>query len=356
MNKLSPGLLRFHDTFQPRIWGGQNLRALFNKDVPAQPVGEDWLISDHPSAESVVSTGPFAGLTLRGLIERDAGGILGKLPQLTPQGRFPLLLKLIDAADVLSVQVHPDDQCARRFGEPDVGKTEMWHVLHAEHGGELMCGLQPDVTPEKLRQSIADGALQDLMSHNEAVPGLSLLVPAGALHAIGAGVLLAEIQQNSDLTYRLYDWNRVDNQGKPRQLHLEKGFKAIHFGKEPPKPAEPLHYDCDGARCSVLAACPYFAAELIQLNGDYHRLTNGNSFQILLVKEGSIQAAAGEDIATLNPGESALVPGDLYLFELSGNGAILDYYVPDLPTEITEKLQTAGHTLDQIEALGAGTF
>jgi mannose-6-phosphate isomerase len=356
MNSLNPGLLRFHNTFEKRIWGGQKLRALFGKDIPAEPIGEDWLIADRPSAESVVSEGPLAGLTLRELIERDARAILGQLPQLTPHGRFPLLLKLIDAADILSVQVHPDDDCARRLGEPDVGKTEMWHVIQADKGGELVCGLQPDVTPDKLRDSVVAGTVERLMLHYAASEGLSLLVPAGAVHAIGRGVMLAEIQQNSDLTYRLYDWSRGDPQGNPRALHLDKAFDAIHFGVEPPKPAQSLDYDCDGARCSVLAACPYFAAESIELNGQFHRLTNRRSFHILLVKNGTIQVAAGEDVAILAHGESVLVPGKSWLFELSGKGAVLDYYVPDLATDLIGKLQKAGHAIDQIRSLGAGTF
>jgi mannose-6-phosphate isomerase len=353
---LNPGLLRFHDTFQKRIWGGQKLRALFGKDIAFEPIGEDWLISDHPSAESVVCDGPLAGLTLHSLIERDARAMLGQLPQLTPHGRFPLLLKLIDAARVLSVQVHPDDTCAGRLGEPDVGKTEMWHVLHADAGAELICGLHTDVTPEKLREALADGTPQDLMPHYAASPGMSLLLPAGSIHAIGAGVMLAEIQQNSDLTYRLHDWNRVDDHGNPRQLHLDVAFDAIHFGTTPPSPAQPLEYHCDDARCSVLAACPHFAAEAIDLNGQSHRLTNGRSFHLLLVKDGTVQVAAGEHTATLSRGQSALIPGSLWLFELSGTGAVLDYYVPDLEIDIIGKLENAGHAIDQIKSLGAGTF
>ncbi|HUW60858.1 MAG TPA: type I phosphomannose isomerase catalytic subunit [Candidatus Bathyarchaeia archaeon] len=360
MNRMNPGLLRFHDTFEKRIWGGQKLRTLFNKDIArarvAEPIGEDWLISDHLSAESAVSEGTLAGLTLRSLIERDARAVLGQLPQLTPRGRFPLLLKLIDAADVLSVQVHPDDDCARRLGEPDIGKTEMWHVLHADKGSELICGLQPEVTPKKLRESVEDGTVERLMPHYAAVEGLSLLVPAGAVHAIGAGVMLAEIQQNSDLTYRLYDWNRVDDDGKPRPLHLDKAFNAIHFGANPPCPVQPLTYDCTGARCSVLAACPYFAAELIELNGRFRRNTDGRSFHILLVKTGAIQLSAGGDETTLNSGQAALVCGASPQFELSGTGAVLDYYVPDIATDIIGRLQTAGHALENIKSLGGGTF
>ncbi|MCX5770872.1 MAG: class I mannose-6-phosphate isomerase [Candidatus Hydrogenedentes bacterium] len=360
MNSLNPGLLRFHDTFEKRIWGGQKLRTLFNKDIArarvAEPIGEDWLVADRPGAESVVSDGPLAGLTLHTLIERDPGAVLGQLPRLTAQGRFPLLLKLIDASEMLSVQVHPDDDCARRLGEPDSGKTEMWYVLHADKRAELICGLQPDVTPQTLRKAVADGTVERLLPRYAATEGLSLLVPAGAVHTIGAGVMLAEIQQNSDLTYRLYDWNRVDDDGKPRQLHLDKAFDAIRFGATPPKPSHPLTYDCGGARCSVLSVCRYFAAELIELNGPLRRNTGRRSFHILLVKNGDIQLSVDGHETSLKPGEAALVCGTAARFDLTGAGALLDYYVPDIATDIMGKLQTAGHAIDEIKSLGDGTF
>jgi len=345
-------LLLFNETFEKRIWGGRKLREILHKNAPDEPIGEDWLVSDHPSAESVVSNGPQAGLTLHKLIEKDARRILGSIPKLTPNGRFPLLLKVLDAADMLSVQVHPDDEEARTLGEPDTGKTEMWHVLHAGEGAQLVYGLDPSVNAGELRQAVDDGAVERLVVWHPVAAGTSLLVPAGAVHSIGADIMLAEIQQNSDLTYRLYDWNRVDDQGNPRELHVEKALRAIHFGAPPPQPAKPLAYDGDGARCQVLAACPRFAAELIEINGRFVRRTDSRSFHILLVKHGAVHV----DGAALAPGEAALVPGISDRFEINGNGAVLDYYVPDLVEDIVEKLQNQGHGLQQIKALGACTF
>lgn len=346
------GVLVFKDTFQKRIWGGHKLREVYAKDTPNEPIGEDWLISDHARVESVVSEGPLGGLSLHDLMERDAREILGRIPKLTPNGRFPLLLKLLDAADVLSVQVHPDDEEARALGEIDTGKTEMWHVLYAEGGAELICGLDPGVKPAGLREAVDDGTVERLLVRHRVEEGTSLLVPAGAVHTIGSGVMVAEIQQNSDITYRLYDWNRVDDEGNPRELHVDKALKAVHFGSPPPEPATPLAYECDGARCQVLAACPYFAAELIRVEQRLVRRIDGRSFHILLVKQGAVHC---EDTA-LGPGEAALVPGIRNEFEISGNGAVLDYYVPDLVEDVVKKLQDQGHRLEQIKALGAGTF
>lgn len=351
-----PGLLQFADTFAPRIWGGRKLRDLFGKDAPDERIGEDWLISDHPMAESTVSEGEFAGLTLHQIIERDARPLLGPLPRLTIHGRFPLLLKLLDAADVLSVQVHPDDECARRLGEPDVGKTEMWYVLQAEPGAGLISGLRETVTAAQLREGIDEGNVEPLMVRHAAVEGLSLFVPAGAVHAIGSGIVLAEIQQNSDLTYRLYDWNRRDPQGKPRKLHLEKAFQAIHFGAAPVVPAKPLSYEHNGALCHVLAACRHFAAEFVEVRGQFRRDTGGRSFHMVLVQSGALQFGAGRSQTTLVPGQCALVPGHSSHFEVAGQGAFLDYYVPDLAVDIIDRLTIAGHTLEAVKLLGADTF
>jgi mannose-6-phosphate isomerase len=256
--------------------------------------------------------------------------ILGARPRLTPHGRFPLLLKILDARDVLSVQVHPDDACAMQLGEPDVGKTEMWCVLQADPHSELICGLKPDVTPEALTQSIHDGSIERLMQRFEVSAGDSVFVPAGTVHAIGAGVVLAEIQQNSDLTYRLYDWQRVDASGRPRPLHAEKALKAIHFGcrvsgvgyRVPPgsglqPPASSL----------LLAKCPYFVAEWVQVRGSCERAVQGETFHIVLVIDGPLAFVTDDEETNLCAGQALLVPASGPDFRIRGKGAFLDYYL-----------------------------
>ena len=181
------GLLRFQEGFFERVWGGSKLRSLYGKDTADTPIGESWVISDHSSHESVVSEGRYAGQTLRQLLEADETAILGSRPSLTIHGRFPLLLKILDAADVLSVQVHPDDDAANRLGEPDVGKTEMWHVLQADPGSELICGLEASVTASSLAGAIEDGSIETQMTRFPAAEGTSLFVPAGTVHAICGG-------------------------------------------------------------------------------------------------------------------------------------------------------------------------
>jgi mannose-6-phosphate isomerase len=286
----NPGLVKFEEGYFERIWGGRKLRTLYGKDLPDDRlVGEAWLLADHPTHESVVAAGPHKGRSLHDLATEDPEGILGTHARLTVHGRFPLLLKLLDATDILSVQVHPDDECARRLGEPDVGKTEMWHVLQADPGSELICGLNRAVTPATFGDAIRDHSVVGLLNRFEVREGTSVLVPSGTVHAIGAGIVLAEIQQNSDLTYRLYDWSRVDADGKGRTLHIDKAIEAIHFDASRSGPALPLGYQIDDAECQVLSACRHFAAERVKVNGHFRRVTQGRSFHILLVVEGELR-------------------------------------------------------------------
>ena len=346
------GVLRFHDAFFERIWGGQKLRNLFHLDAPENaPIGEAWLISDHPVHESVVADGPYKGKNLPQLLAKHPTAILGTRARLTPQGRFPLLLKILDAAEVLSVQVHPDDACAARLREPDVGKTEMWHVLQADPGSCLICGLTSGTDQKTFSQAMQNGTLESLMTRHMVTGEVSVFVPAGAVHAIGAGLVLAEIQQNSDLTYRLYDWNRTDANGVPRTLHTEKAMQAIHFGSIHPGFAKPLSYQIAGIQREILSACPYFAAELVTVTDHYLLPQTPETFHILLVKKGPLHITDQEQALTLYPGNAILVPAASKHISITGQGAFLDYYVPDLERDIIKPLLQHGHPRNQIDAL-----
>ncbi len=346
-------ILRFTESYFERIWGGGKLRGTLKKPTPSDTViGEAWLISDHAQCESRVAEGPHSGKTLRALIAENASAILGQRARLTPQGRFPLLLKLIDAGDVLSVQVHPDDEDAKRLEEPDSGKTEMWHVLDAEPGAELICGLTHDTTAASFRKALSEQRLKECMMRFPAPAGTNVFVPAGTIHAIGAGILLAEIQQNSDLTYRVYDWDRVEASGKPRALHVEKALEVIRFETGHHGPNLPLGYELDGASCSVLAVCHYFAAELITVAGSFTRSLPGDSFHLLLVKHGPLTVQGKNTEYILYAGDAVLVPGSLDRFTLQGTGSFLEYYVPDLIRDIGEPLLRAGHSRESIARLG----
>lgn len=344
-------ILHFRETYFEMIWGGQRLCERAGR--PGKPIGEAWLIADHASCESVVAEGPHAGRTLHELLEEDAAALLGARPAPTVHGRFPLLLKLLDAGQPLSVQVHPDDAAAARLGEPDVGKTEMWHVIDSAPGAELICGLDSELGRAELAQKIQDGGVEKQMHRIAAPAGTSVFVPAGTVHAIGAGIFLAEIQQNSNITYRMYDWGRLDAQGRPRELHIDKALQVIQFGAQSPGASQPLALEQEGATRNLLAACRYFAAERVQVSGPrYGRAIRGETFHILLGVEGNMQVSIGTQPFPLLPQAALLVPGGSKGYEIEGKGIFLDYYVPDLEQDIYRPLQAAGHRRDAILRLG----
>lgn len=345
-------LLRFHHGPAPRIWGGTRLRQAVPARQHETRIGEDWLIADHPQHESVVCEGNFAGATLCQLLQSAPDFLLGRRPSLTPAGRFPLLLKLLDAAEPLSVQVHPDDAAALRLGEPDVGKTEMWHVIESAPGSELVCGLQEFVREDEVRRALESGTIEDLLVRFPAPAGTTVFVPAGTVHAIGAGAFLAEIQQNSDITYRLHDYGRTDASGIPRTLHLEKGLEVIHFGSPHTGQNLPLGHPIEGAGCTILGACRYFAGRRLDLNGTCDLLNRAASFHILLPLEGMGEVCANGATAVLEPFQAVLVAGGVDTFSLTGVARVLDYFVPDLANDILLPLRAAGHPDADIIRLG----
>lgn len=347
---MSYDLLRFQQTRFEMIWGGTRLCT--GSPAEEKKIGEAWLIADHAACCSVVADGPHAGRTLRDLLLEDSPALLGTRPTPTVHGQFPLLLKLLDAAQPLSVQVHPDDEAATRLGEPDVGKTEMWHVLESTPGAELICGLDPTVTPEIFAQAVQDGGIERFMRRIPSPAETSVFVPAGTVHAIGAGIFLAEIQQNSNITYRIYDWGRVDTQGRARELHVDKALQVLQFGEESPGAAQPLALAEEGATRHILAACRYFAAERVQLHGPrYTRLINGATFHILLGLEGHMTVRSNDAPMALPLRTALLVPGATEACTIEGQGVFLDYYVPDLESDLRVPLRAAGHAEDTIQCL-----
>src|SRR5579862_48404 len=217
----------FKPIMMERVGGGNNLEALFGKKIPpGKIIGESWELSDRPEAQSVVDGGPFDGWTLRQLIEKYPREILGDLPD---TGRFPLLLKYVDAGDKLSVQVHPDDAGAKKYN--DLGKSECWVIVRAEPGAKIVRGLKAGTTREAYMQAVSENHVEEVLHSFEPKVGDVVALPAGMVHAIGAGLVVAEIQQNSDLTFRIYDYGRMGLDGKPRKLHVEEALEAIRFDK-----------------------------------------------------------------------------------------------------------------------------
>ncbi len=306
--------LVFRPVYKDYLWGGIRIPATYKRTGTPAVCAESWEISAHPDGESVVASGPFAGRGLAGLTAEFGSALIGK--QAPEPARFPLLFKLIDARDRLSVQVHPNNENAERTGgEP---KTEMWVVLDRTPGASLYAGLAEGVTPAVLRTALADGTAAAQLVRLEVEPGQALFIPGGLVHAIGAGCLIYEVQQNSNTTYRLFDWNRTGADGKPRPLHIDESFKTIDWSLPAPQMVEPVPSDTDGTnRWSDVISCDFFTLRKLELAAPQKVAADGTTFHVLFATSGCVTITAGGERVTLNAGTSALIPADACEFTLS---------------------------------------
>ena len=333
-----PLLLRAE--IKPKVWGGRNLEKFLGKVLPpSELIGETWEAWDGLAIEN----GAARGKLLRDVIARDAEGILGA------PGNFPLLFKFIDAQDDLSVQVHPDDAQARAIEHQPFGKTESWLILHAEPGARLVYGFNRDVERDKVAAHIRAGKLIDLLAFLPVQSGDVLFVPAGTVHAIGKGIVLAEIQQNSDTTYRLYDWDRV---GKDRALHIEQSLRVASFHRVagPKIPALTIqHAEHDQ---QFLIACRYFTFEKIILRGRAH--TTLDRFHIISILAGDARIEFESGAIAITRGETFLIPARLSAYSIATKShcEFLRACVPDLKRDVIAPLARAGHAPEKIARLG----
>jgi len=325
--RLHPIHLRssLHET----IWGGQNLARYAGKVVPSgAKVGESW---ETETGNQVINP-PYQGHSLGDLVAELGEPLLGAQALAVFGPRFPLLAKFIDAQDKLSVQVHPEDEYARQHEGGQMGKTEAWYILHADPGAALIHGLRRAVTREEVRQAITDVSLETLLHEEPVQAGDVVFVPAGIIHAIGAGIILYELQEYSDVTYRLYDYGRLTAEGKPRELHVEKALDVMHYDPTPTHKVQPVALaDMAGLtlhRC--LVACRYFVLEELAFQGSVSDATSYTSCQILSLLDGSCALSAGDDEPlALGKGDTVVLPAALGTYHLSGdNCRLLRSYVP----------------------------
>ncbi|MDP4204064.1 MAG: mannose-6-phosphate isomerase [Bacteroidota bacterium] len=318
--------LKFSPIYKTRIWGGHKLEQ-FGKHSDTLPnIGESWELSGVPGDESVVSNGFLAGNSLPELVEIYMDELVGKKVFEAYGQTFPLLIKLIDANDDLSIQVHPDDELAAERHN-SFGKTEMWYALPGAEDATLISGFVPDVDKDLYLKHLAEGTLEQVMDKHPVEKGDVFFIPAGRVHAIGRGCLVAEIQQTSDVTYRLFDFNRVDDKGNARELHTEQALDAIDFAyvKDAKKhPVAKENVPCE------LASCNYFTTNLIKLTDkldrDYYHL---DSFVIYLCTEGSVEIKYDGGSETMVKGETVLLPASLSSVTLvpQRSSEILEVYV-----------------------------
>jgi mannose-6-phosphate isomerase len=320
--------LQFEPILRELIWGGRRLGTVLRKPIgAASDYAESWEISDYHDQVSVVGAGPLAGTTLRDLIRSRRLDILG--PAIGPRPQFPLLVKFIDANQDLSVQVHPDDEKGRRLAN-DSGKTEAWVILDAEPGSLIYAGLKAGVRPDEFRRAIRAGEVEPLLHRFEARPGDSILIEAGTVHAIGAGVLLAEIQQMSDATFRVFDWNRSGPDGKPRELHIEQAMESLDFARGPVDPITPEVEERDGIGSrEPLAHSRYFALERLRIRRTT-TVGRADRFTILMGLEGRSDVAHDGRSYPLEFGQTMLLPAAIGECPIvpTGEAVVLTCVVP----------------------------
>lgn len=309
--------LLLEPTLHVKVWGGRRLQTVMNKALPTdEPYGEAWELHD----TAKVVNGNLAGKTLADLLTEYGTALIGEKND--PSEGFPLLAKLLDAEDWLSVQVHPNDEQARELEGDPRGKTEAWIILGAEPESQLVIGVQPNTSREAVGEAIRENRLEDLLVYQNVKAGDVLFIAAGTIHAIGPGIVLYEIQQSSDVTYRLYDWGRMGLDGKPRPLHIEKSLKVSTVESLPKLVSTP-----DDARATVnLIRGEYFTTDLHRLNDPSEKIgldTLGQYFHILTCIEGEVQVIYGDMVVVMQKGRTVLIPASLGHCQLSGAGRLL---------------------------------
>jgi len=320
--------LKFQPILKDKIWGGSKLKTKLNKDFSPLPnAGESWEISGVEGDISVVSNGFLAENDLQDLVEIYMGDLVGDKVYEQFSMEFPLLIKFIDANDVLSIQVHPDDELSKERHQA-YGKTEMWYVIEADKGAELIVGFNQEVDKTTYMEKLEAGQLEEVLNKETVEEGSCFFIPAGRVHAIGKGILLAEIQQTSDVTYRIYDWNRTDDKGNSRELHTDLALDAIDYSFEKKYRSD---YQAKANESTELVRCPYFTTNLIELDReiekDYNEL---DSFVIYMCLEGGFEIDYGvEEKVSVSKGESVLVPAVLTNIVLNplAKSKILEVYI-----------------------------
>jgi mannose-6-phosphate isomerase len=290
-------------SFHSRPWGGRAMADRLHKKIPDGPVGESWEVSAHPNGLSRVAGGPFAGMSLAELTKQAGADLLGDGVFARSGGEFPILVKLIDVNSLASVQVHPDDEQARRLEGFPRGKTEAWYIIERSPEARFFLGMAAGVTPASFRAALADGRARGLLASPEVAPGDCLFVPPGTIHACGEGVLLLEVQQSCDITYRVYDWDRVDESGKRRELHLEKALQVIDFSARPSIHRAGSRQDA----LNPILACGQFDLFEARLDSRVSLPALPSCATGTLV-EGSCRLVAGETRIDLGCGDSFVVP------------------------------------------------
>ncbi|TDT37909.1 mannose-6-phosphate isomerase [Maribacter spongiicola] len=312
--------LKFRPILKERLWGGTKLKEVFGKPIESDITGESWELSTVKGDISVVANGSLAGKSLQDLIDSNAEELLGKSVVERFGKEFPILIKFIDAKQDLSIQLHPNDALAKERHD-SFGKTEMWYIMDADPKAELIVGFNKDVTKEEYAESIANDTLLDLLNYEEVKEGDTFFINTGKIHAIGAGVMLAEIQQTSDVTYRVFDFNRKDKEGNLRELHTDLALDAVDYEK---KDDFKVAYGHNKNEVNTMVDCPYFKTNFIELTENLDLdTTQRDSFTIFMCVGGEAKISTDEGEVSIKSGETALLPASTQIIKLQSTGAKL---------------------------------
>ncbi|WP_394773910.1 type I phosphomannose isomerase catalytic subunit [Flavobacterium sp.] len=314
--------LQFEPILKDRIWGGEKLKTILNKPIVSEITGESWELSTVEGDVSVIANGELKGKSLTELIDQAPNEILGTAVYARFGNQFPLLFKYLDAREDLSIQVHPNDKLAKERHN-SFGKTEMWYVMQADEDARIIVGFKEDSSKEEYLKHLNDKTLVSILDDVKAKAGDVFFLETGTVHAIGAGLVVAEIQQTSDITYRLYDFDRKDAPGNTRELHVDLALDAINYNKVDTH----KKYETNPNTSNVIVDCPYFTTNIIPLDGKIDGNKNGETFTVYMCIEGSFEIRYENVNYMYRKGDTVLIPADMRSYVLEGSASILEVYI-----------------------------
>ena len=314
--------LQFHPIFKERLWGGEKLQSLLHKPITSNQTGESWELSTIEGNVSTIANGAFAGQLITSVLAEFPNEILGTAVYERFGNQFPLLFKYLDAKEDLSVQVHPNDALAK-LRHNSFGKTEMWYVVQANADARLIVGFKEELNQATYLAHLENKTLLTSLNEIKVQQGDVFLIETGTVHAIGAGMVVAEIQQTSDITYRLYDFDRVDSDGNLRELHVDLALDAINYNTV----SSHNHYQKNSNQSNPVVDCPYFTTQFIPLEGEIEVQKTGATFTVYMCVEGSFELELAGQNYLYSKGDTVLIPAALTAFQLSGNASILEIYI-----------------------------
>jgi mannose-6-phosphate isomerase len=318
--KLYP--LQFEPILKERIWGGTKLKTYLNKPITSDITGESWEISTVHNDVSVVANGSLKGKSLNDVIDEFPEAVLGSKVYADFGRQFPLLFKYLDAREDLSIQLHPNDELAKKRHN-SFGKTEMWYVMQADTDARLIVGFREKSSPDEYLQHIHNNTIVDILDTKKVKQGDVFFLATGTIHAIGAGIVIAEIQQTSDITYRIYDFDRVDANGNKRELHVDLSLEAINYQTIE---AQRSYSETENVSNEIVN-CEYFTTNFLPLDGNTTIYKHGESFTVYMCVDGGFQLDVNGETYTYKKGDTILLPAALTNFELSGKASILEIYI-----------------------------